>query len=75
MAYSIPNSNPAGKSYRAMYKWQLAELAGVSTRTFARWLQHPIHAQALQAMGVSTRNKLLPPSAVRYIADTFCIEV
>lgn len=69
------SNNPVGKSYKAKLKSELADAAGVSTRTFARWLQHPMHAAKLAEMGVTAKSKLLPPQAVRYICETFCIDI
>ena len=60
-------------SYKAMYKFELALAAGVSTSTFHRWL---INDQTiLQDMGVSPNAKLLPPCAVKFICDKYCIEL
>jgi len=58
------------KSY---YKYELARLAGVSTKTFSRWLRK--HEEHLTAMGVTSRTKLLPPKAVRYLSEEFCIDL
>ena len=54
-------------------KSKLAELAGVSYRTFSRYLatRQPI----LSAMGISPKTKLLPPQAVRYICEDYCIDL
>ena len=58
---------------KAMYKSKLAELAGVSPRTFRRYLQ--TRRPVLEAMGVSPRTRKLPPKAVRYICEDYCIEI
>ena len=58
---------------KAMYKSELAELAGVSPRTFRRYLQ--TRRSVLNAMGISPRTRKLPPKAVRYICDDYCIDV
>ena len=58
------------KSY---YKSELADVAGVSVRTFARWLRQ--HRSQLAAMGVNARTQLLPPQAVKYLCDMYCIEL
>ena len=54
-------------------KSTLAQLAGVSTRTFSRYLatSQPI----LSAMGISPKTKKLPPQAVRYICEDYCIDL
>ena len=56
-----------------MYKSELAKLAGVSPRTFRRYLatRRPI----LTAMGVSPFARKLPPPAVRYISEDYCIDI
>ena len=46
-------------TYKAMYKYELASAAGVSTDTFRRWLISD--RDALEAMGVSSTQHLLPP--------------
>ena len=58
---------------KAMYKHELAELAGVSTRTFRRYLatRRPI----LTAMGISPFAQKLPPSSVRFISEDYCIDL
>ena len=58
---------------KAMYKSELAELAGVSTRTFQRYLA--TRRAILDAMGVSPRTRKLPPHAVRYICEDYCIDI
>lgn len=56
-----------------MYKHELAKLAGVSSRTFRRYLatRRPI----LTAMGISPFAQKLPPSAVRFISEDYCIDL
>ena len=58
---------------QAMYKNELAMLAGVSNRTFQRYLatRRPI----LTAMGVSPFARKLPPPAVRFISEDYCIDL
>lgn len=58
---------------KAMYKSELARLAGVSPRTFRRYLatRRPI----LSAMGVSPKAQKLPPKAVQYISYDYCIDI
>jgi hypothetical protein len=54
-------------------KSTLARLAGVSPRTFRRYLatRRPI----LDAMGISPKAQKLPPSAVRYLCEDYCIDL
>ena len=56
-----------------MYKYELAYAAGVSTRTFTRWLN--MHTAQLHKLGVTKNMHLLPPSAVKYLCETFVIEL
>ena len=64
---------PVGKSYKSMYKCELARAAGVSSETFRKWL---ISDRAvLMQMGIAPKQQILPPCAVRYICDKYCIDV
>ena len=56
-----------------MSKSQLAAAAGVSIKTFQRWLVR--HSEELAILGVRPRDKLLPPVAVRYIAEQYGIDL
>ena len=56
-----------------MSKAQLAEAAGVIMRTFQRWLSR--HKDELVVLGVRPRDKLLPPVAVKYIAEQYGIDL
>ena len=56
-----------------MSKAQLAEAAGINMRTFQRWLSR--HKDELSVLGVSPRDKLLPPVAVKYIAEQYGIDL
>lgn len=58
------------KSYT---KKELALRADVSPRTFARWLAQ--HREKLAELGVSVKDKIIPPKAVKYIADAYGIDV
>ena len=60
-------------AYKAMYKYELARAAGVSVKVLNRWLES--HRQQLAAFGVGKYDKMLPPTAVRYICSTFDIEL
>ena len=64
------------KIYRIMKSMsmaQLAEAAGVNMRTFQRWLSR--HKDELVVLGVRPRDKLLPPVAVKYIAEQYGIDL
>ena len=54
-------------------KKKLAELAGVSRYTFSRYLKSRRHI--LETMGVSLHARLLPPQAVKYICEDYCIDL
>ena len=56
-----------------MYKSELARLAGVSPRTFQRYMASRHHV--FEKMGVSLRAHLLPPQAVKYICEDYGIEI
>jgi len=59
--------------HRFVSKRQLAKLAGVSDRTFSRYLASRRHI--LDAMGISPKAQKLPPQAVRYICEDYCIDL
>ena len=54
-------------------KKKLAELAGVSERTFRRYLATRRHI--LDEMGISPKAQKLPPQAVKYICEDYCIDL
>ena len=56
-----------------MSKSELAEMAGVSMKTLQRWLSR--HSDELAVLGVRPRDKLLPPVAVKYIAEQYGIDL
>lgn len=58
---------------RFISKSALAKLADVSPRTFARYLSTRRHI--LDAMGISPKAQKLPPRAVRYICEDYCIDL
>ena len=60
-------------SYKAMYKNEIARAAGVSTATFRTWMKSD--KQALETMGITPRQQLLPPVAVRYLCEKYVIDV
>ena len=57
------------KSY---YKYELAEAAGVSTRTFGRWLSQ--QSETLAKWGITPRTQMLPPVAVKWICGQYGID-
>ena len=58
---------------RFVSKHDLAKLAGVSDRTFCRYLKSRRHI--LDAMGVDPHARLLPPQAVKYLCEDYCIDL
>ena len=58
---------------RFISKSTLAKLADVSPRTFRRYLATRRHI--LDAMGISPKAQKLPPQAVRYICEDYCIDL
>ena len=58
---------------RFISKSTLAKLADVSPRTFARYLATRRHI--LDAMGISPKTQKLPPQAVKYICEDYCIDL
>lgn len=58
---------------RYISKRILAELADVSPRTFRRYLA--TRRDILTAMGVTPKTKNLPPHAVRYVCEDYCIDL
>lgn len=58
---------------KSMSKAQLADAAGVSVKTLQRWLSH--HSDELAMLGVRPRDKVLPPVAVRYVAEQYGIDL
>ena len=61
------------KQVKSMSKSQLAECAGVSVRTLMNWCE-PFRPE-LTKMGMSPNAKVLPPHIVKFISETFDIEV
>ena len=60
-------------TYKAMYKSELARAAGVSSETFRRWLK--TDKAMLADMGVTPRQHMLHPKAVRYLCEKYDIEI
>ena len=56
-----------------MSKQQLAQCAGVTTKTLMRWCE-PFREE-LKAIGLQPHMKVLPPHIVRFITEKSCIDV
>ena len=59
--------------HRFVSKRQLAKLAGVSDRTFSRYLASRRHI--FEEMGINPHARLLPPQAVKYVCEDYCIDL
>jgi hypothetical protein len=60
-------------SMKSAYKYELAAAAGVSARTFQRWLS--ANRAHLSALGAKPRQQLLPPKAVAWICQQYGIDL
>ena len=58
---------------KAMTKQQLADRAGVTTKTLMSWCEP--YQRELEAMGMLPNMKVLPPHIVHFITEKFCIDV
>lgn len=58
---------------KAMYKNELAEAAGVSRRTFQRWLKE--NRSRLSCFGVKPTSHMLPPRAVEWVCREYGIDL
>ncbi len=58
---------------KAMSKSELAQCAGVSPRTFCRWLAG--HKEELRRLGISPKAHIIPPVGVRYICEQYGIDL
>ena len=58
---------------RFISKSTLAKLAGVSYRTFSRYLK--TRQPVLDMMGIPPKTQLLPPRAVRFVCEDYCIDL
>ena len=58
---------------KAMYKYELANAAGVSTNTFRRWLNE--NSSKLARFGVKRRSQMLPPRAVQWVCQEYGIDL
>ena len=58
---------------KAMTKSELADAAGVSVTTLMNWCKP--YRDELEAMGLRLNMRVVPPIAVKWIAENFCIDV
>lgn len=60
---------------RAMTKSQLAKAAGVSESTLRNWLREPYIHEQLAPLHLNPYSRILPPAAVKIIANHYVIEI
>ena len=58
---------------KSMTKQKLADKAGVSINTLNKWCK-PFQKE-LEVMGIKPNDRLLPPVAVKFIAEKLCIDL
>ena len=58
---------------KAMTKQQLADKAGVTTKTLMSWCEPFL--KELESMGMQPNMKVLPPHIVNFITEKFSIDV
>lgn len=56
-----------------MYKYELASAAGVSMTTFRKWCNND--AEILRTLGCRRTTHLLPPAAVEFLCQKYCITI
>ena len=61
---------------KAMYKYELARAAGVSTRTLSSFIE--INKEQIERdVGIQLHRhaKILPPGVVKWISEHYCIDI
>lgn len=58
---------------KAMSKQQLADAAGVTVTTLMNWCKP--YQKELETMGMRPNSKVLSPRIVKFLAETFCIDL
>ena len=58
---------------KAMSKSELAEKAGITVTTLMNWCEP--HMKELKAMGMRPNQRLLSPRIVKFLIDTFSIDI
>ena len=58
---------------RTYTKSELARKAGVSPSTFRRWMKQ--HERELTELGMTKQCHIVPPKALRYICEEYCIDL
>lgn len=57
--------------YKALYKYELADYAGVSPKTFRKWLSDC--ENDLKEFGYDKNDNILSPGAVRFLCEKYVI--
>ena len=58
---------------KCFYKNEIADMAGVSPRTFRRWLKS--HRDTLASLGCHPNDKFLSPRALEYVCREYGIDI
>jgi|GEM_PF-3014705 len=58
--------------YPSLFPYQLARHAEVSRRTMTKWI-HAQRSQLADCGYITCKQRILPPSAVKYLCDYYCI--
>ncbi len=58
---------------KAMSKSELAAKAGITVTTLMNWCEP--HMKELKAMGMRPNQRLLSPRIVKFLVDTFSIDI
>lgn len=58
---------------KAMSKSELAAKAGITVTTLMNWCEP--HMKKLEAMGLRPKQKVLSPRIVKFLVDTFSIDI
>lgn len=58
-------------NYKSMYRYELAEAAGVSVRTLRKWMFN--NAQQLKDLGYNISDGILCPGVVKFMCEKYVI--
>ena len=60
-------------NYKSMYKYELANAAGVSMKTFRKWMAND--TKELMKFGYKRTDGMLCPGAVKYLCEKYVITI
>ena len=60
--------------YKALYKKELADFAGVSSNTIRKWLNNESFEQ-LKEIGYKKESVVLAPIVVKFMCEKYCITI